>query len=237
MDKTLISIIIPAYNEISTINKILNRIQKVNISKEIIIIDDFSTDGTRQFLKKIKNPDIKIFFHKKNYGKGHAIRTGIKHATGEIIIIQDADLEYDPQDYYKLIAPIIEGKTKVVYGTRFPKKPGHPSLIKPYYSLFNPFYFANKMLTITANILYKANITDEPTCYKVFKTDVLKSINLKCERFEFCPEVTAKVRKKGYKIYEVPISYTPRTVKQGKKINYKDGFQALWTLIKYRFTD
>ena len=235
--KIKLSVIIPAYNEKTTILKIIKRVKNVKIPKEIIIIDDFSTDGTREILRKIKDKNIKIIYQPRNFGKGYAIRTGIKYVGGDIIIIQDADLEYNPQDYLKLIKPIIQGKAKVVYGTRFPRKKWHPSLLKPYYSLFNPYYFANKILTIATNLLYNANITDEPTCYKMFKTSVLKSLNLKCRRFEFCPEVTAKIRKKGFKIYEVPISYNPRTVEEGKKINWKDGFQALWTLIKYRFKD
>jgi len=232
-----LSVVIPAYNEINTIKEIITKIKSIKIPKEIIIIDDFSQDGTREFLEKLNDSQIKIFFHKKNYGKSHGVRVGIKESKGDIIIIQDADLEYDPQDYYKLVRPIEQGKAKIVYGTRFPKKKGHPSLVYPYQSLSNLFYIANKILTTLANILYNANITDEPTCYKVFDAKVLKSINLKSERFEFCPEVTAKVRKKGYKIYEVPISYNSRTVDEGKKINWKDGIEAIWTLIKYKFVD
>jgi glycosyltransferase involved in cell wall biosynthesis len=226
-----ISIIIPVYNEKDTLLKIIKKIKEVPIEKEIIIVDDFSKDGTRELLKKIKDKEIRIYFHERNYGKGHAIRTGIKYVTGDVVIIQDADLEYDPQDYPKLIAPIIKGKFKVVYGTRFPKDKPRPSILK------NHFFLANTLLTLASNLLYSANITDEPTCYKVFKSDVLKSINLRCERFEFCPEITAKVRKKGLIIHEVPIAYYPRSVEEGKKINWKDGFQAMWTLIKYRFSD
>jgi len=233
----ILSVIIPAYNEKKTIKEIITKIKSIKIPKEIIIIDDFSIDGTREFLEKLNDPQIKIFFHKKNYGKSHGVRTGIKESKGDIIIIQDADLEYDPQDYYNLVEPIKNGKTKVVYGTRFHRKKGHPSLLHPYQNLFNPFYFGNRILTTLANLLYKANITDEPTCYKVFDAKVLKSINLKSERFEFCPEVTAKVKKKGYKIYEVPINYNPRTTQEGKKINWRDGIEAIWTLIKYRFVD
>lgn len=235
--KTKLSVIMPVYNEKGTIKEIIKRVKQVKIpkvSKELVIIDDFSTDGTRKILKKIKdrNKDrnIKIVFHERNKGKGSAIRTGIKHVTGNIIIIQDADLEYNPQDYAKLVKPIIEGKADVVYGTRFPKTTKKPSL-------FNTFFLGNRILTFMANLLYNAKITDEPTCYKVFKTSILKSINLKSKRFEFCPEVTAKVRKKGYKIYELPISYKPRSIEQGKKINWKDGIEAIWTLIKYRFTN
>jgi glycosyltransferase involved in cell wall biosynthesis len=232
-----LSVIIPAYNEIKTIREIIKRVKNVDLSKEIIIVDDGSKDGTRDFLKKLEDPEIKVFFNKKNYGKSHSVRVGIREAEGDIIIIQDADLEYNPNDYYKLVQPIISGKTKVVYGTRFPKNKGHPSLFHSYMPLINPYYFANKILTILSNILYNADITDEPTCYKVFDTKVLKNLNLKSERFEFCPEVTAKVKKKGYKIHEIPISYYPRTTKEGKKINWKDGFEAIWTLIKYRFHD
>lgn len=233
----MLSVIIPVYNEEKTILEIIKRVKAVKIPKEIIIVDDFSTDRTGEILRKIKDKNIKIVFQDKNYGKGFAIRTGLKNVTGNIVIIQDADLEYTPQDYIKLIEPINEKKANVVYGTRFPRKKGHPSLLAPYMSIFNPYYFANKILTLASNILYNAKITDEPTCYKVFKTQVLKSIDLKCKRFEFCPEVTAKVRKKGYKILEVPISYNPRSVEEGKKIKLKDGMQAIWTLIKYRFID
>ncbi|MBM3247386.1 glycosyltransferase family 2 protein [Candidatus Pacearchaeota archaeon] len=226
-----ISVIIPAYNEKSTILELLKKVKSVKIPKEIIVIDDFSKDGTREILKSIRDKEIKVLFHQKNCGKGRAIRTGIKEAKGDIIIIQDADLEYDPQDYPKLIAPIISGKYKVVYGSRFPTRKNRPSILK------NGFFLANRILTLASNVLFLANITDEPTCYKVFDSGVLKSINLRCERFEFCPEVTAKVRKKGYKIFEVPIRYYPRSVEEGKKIKWKDGFEALWTLVKYRFVD
>ena len=237
MKNIYLSVIIPVYNEERTILEILRRVQLVPIEKEIIIIDDFSKDKTREILRKITDKNIKIIYQPRNFGKGYAIRTGLKHVLGDVVIIQDADLEYDPNDYIKLIEPIKEGRTKVVYGTRFPPNKRHPSLAHPYVPLRNPYYFANKILTIAVNILYNAGISDEPTCYKVFSTDVLKNINLKCERFEFCPEVTAKVRKKGFKIHEVPISYHPRTTKEGKKIKLKDGFQALGTLIKYRFVD
>ncbi|MDP1729074.1 MAG: glycosyltransferase family 2 protein [archaeon] len=235
--KPKISVIIPAYNEKNTILDIIKQVKKVPLKKEIIIIDDFSKDGTREILRKISDKEVKVLFHDKNYGKGHAIRTGIKGVIGDIVIIQDADLEYDPQDYVKLIKPITEGKSKVVYGTRFPRKKDKFFPFFHYFSLSNPYYLANKILTMTSNILYFANITDEPTCYKVFDAEVFKNINLKCEKFEFCPEVTAKVRKKGYKIFEVPINYYPRSVKEGKKIKLKDAFDAFWTLFKYRFND
>ncbi|MEN7982338.1 MAG: glycosyltransferase family 2 protein [Nanoarchaeota archaeon] len=225
-----LSIIVPAYNEIDTINKILKKIKEINLSKEIIIIDDGSTDGTREYLEKLKDSEIKVIFHRKNMGKSSAVRTGIKNASGKITIIQDADLEYDPKDYYELIKPIEQGKCKVVYGTRY-------KIVNKMFNLSYPFFLANRILTLMANFLYNANITDEPTCYKVFDTKVLKSLNLKSKRFEFCPEVTAKVRKKGYEIYEVPIKYYPRSIEEGKKINWKDGIEAVWTLIKYRFVN
>jgi dolichol-phosphate mannosyltransferase len=233
----LLSVVIPAYNEINTIKDILEKVKSIKIPKEVVVIDDGSTDGTREFLKKLKDKEVRVFFNKANKGKSYSVRIGIKEAKGEIIIIQDADLEYDPEDYYKLVKPIQEGRTKVVYGTRFPERKGHPSLLHPYQKLSNSFYFGNKILTMMSNILYGANITDEPTCYKVFDAKVLKSLKLNSERFEFCPEVTAKVRKKGHKILEVPIKYYPRSVEEGKKINWKDGLEAVWTLIKYRISD
>ncbi|PIN88437.1 glycosyl transferase [Candidatus Pacearchaeota archaeon CG10_big_fil_rev_8_21_14_0_10_35_13] len=228
--KLLLSVIMPAYNEINTIRKIIDKVKSVNIPKEIIIVDDGSTDGTKEFLQGLNDPSIKFFHYSGNVGKSYAVRTGISHATGDIIIIQDADLEYDPNDYHKLLEPIISGKSKVVYGTRFPNNASRPPLT-------NKFFLGNRLLTLLSNILYNAQITDEPTCYKVFDSKVLKSLNLKSKRFEFCPEVTAKVRKKGHKIFEVPISYNPRSVDEGKKINWRDGVQAVWTLIKYRFVD
>ena len=223
----------PAFNEINTIAKIIERVRAVKIPKEIIIVDDGSTDGTKEYLTKLKKqniPKIKIFFHNKNYGKGHAIRTGIKHAEGKIIIIQDTDLELNPKEYYKLIKPIQDKKTRVVYGSRFLVRDKKPSI-------FNKYYFGNRIVTMLSNFLYDAKITDEPICYKVFDADILKSLNLKCEGFEFCPEVTAKIRKKGYKIYEIPVSYNPRSVKEGKKLTWQDGVKAISTLIKYRFID
>ena len=225
-----LSVIIPAYNEINTIEKILQKVMAVKISKEIIIIDDGSTDGTREYLSSLKDKDIISIFHKKNMGKSSAVRTGIASATGDIIIIQDADLEYDPEDYYKLVKPIQEGKYKVVYGSRY-------NVVSKIFGFTHRFFLANRILTKMSNILYNANITDEPTCYKVFDASVLKSLNLKSKRFEFCPEVTAKVRKRGYKIHEIPIKYYPRSIEEGKKINWKDGIEAIWTLIKYRFVD
>jgi len=224
--KTL-SIIIPVYNEHKFIRKVLSIVKSVNIGKvkkEIILVDDGSTDGTREILKKLKG--YKIFYHKKNQGKGAAIRTGLAHATGDIILIQDADLEYDPHDYPKLLAPILAGKAKVVYGSRFMKK--H----KPKY-WFN--YVGNIALTTATNALYGSKITDMETCYKVFKREVLQHIRLKARRFDFEPEITAKILKKGYKIYEVPIWYKCRDYTEGKKIKWTDGVKAALYLLKYRF--
>ena len=226
-----LSIIIPVYNEINTIGAILKKVKEVplNAAKEIIIVDDASKDGTAELLKKIKDSSIKIFFHQKNQGKGASIRTGLRYANGDIILIQDADLEYDPKDYPKLIAPVLEGKVDVVYGSRLLSQ-------KSRYSKF-AYYAAGKSLTALTNILYRTKITDEPCGYKVFKADVIKSIPLKCSRFEFCPEITAKIAKRHIKIFEVPASYNPRSRKEGKKIKFRDWLEAVYILIKYRFTD
>jgi glycosyltransferase involved in cell wall biosynthesis len=225
----LLSVLIPAYNEVNNIQDILNKILKISIPKEIIVVDDGSTDGTRKLLETLKSDIIKVVFHEKNQGKGQAIRTAIEHSTGDIIIIQDADLEYDPQDYHKLIPVIESGKEKVVYGSRFLNKQNKHS----YFS----FFLGGQVVTWITNILYFQTLTDEPTCYKVFDAKLLKSIKLNCTGFEFCPEVTAKVAKLGYKIPEVPISYYPRSINEGKKINWKDGVEAIWVLFKYRFVN
>jgi glycosyltransferase involved in cell wall biosynthesis len=225
-----LSILVPVYNEIETIDEIIKRVKSVKLSmgKEIIVVDDGSTDGTRDFLSRLSDEQIKVLFHDRNMGKGMAIRSALKNATGSIIIIQDSDLEYDPRDYVKLLEPIIQGKASVVYGNR------RTEGMKRSY---NRFYWGGRLVTAVTNFLYKAGIHDEPVCYKVFKKDVLDSIILKCEGFEFCPEVTAKVCKAGYEIYEVPISYNPRSFLQGKKLSWRDGFYAIWILLKYKFTD
>ncbi len=225
-----LSVIIPVYNEKKTIRELLWRVRAAEIDKEIIVVDDFSTDGTRQYLESIqREPGVKVILHPSNMGKGCAIRTAIPHVTGDVVIIQDADLEYDPQDYTKLVRPILEGRTSVVYGSRYLNPDNELPLTR--------FKIAVLLLTAMANVLYNAGITDEATCYKVFKSDVLKGIPLKCKRFEFCPEVTAKLRKRGYRIEEVPISFKYRTTKEGKKIGWRDGVEAILTLLKYRFTD
>jgi dolichol-phosphate mannosyltransferase len=223
-----LSVIIPVYNEEKDILQVINEVGKVELSKEIIVVDDASTDETSSLLAGLKKTNLKIFHHPYNRGKGAAIRTGIKHATGDIILIQDADLEYNPKDYSSLVAPIMEKKAAVVYGSRFKGKVKNMKF-------FNRV--ANRILTLTANLLYRISITDEATCYKVFRADILKKQKLKCNRFDFCPEITAKLSKQGVKIFEVPISYKARTQGEGKKIRWMDGFTALWALLKYRVTD
>jgi len=231
---TKLSIIIPVYNEEKTINEVINQVLKVslnNIKKEIIIVDDFSTDKTKEILDKIKSDSIKIFYHQKNMGKGSAIRTALRHATGDIILIQDADLEYNPEEYPKLISPILDKKTKVVYGTRL-------SYIKSYRrNMYWLHYFGNWVLTLITNLLFNARLTDMETCYKVFTKDVIENIKLRSRRFDFEPEITAKILKTGYKIHEIPIIFQARKFDEGKKITWRDGIKALYYLIKYRFVD
>jgi dolichol-phosphate mannosyltransferase len=225
-----LSVIIPVFNEKQTIREIIKKVKEVNLKKEIIIVDDCSTDGTKEILKNYpQNEEIKIFFHKKNKGKGSAIRTALLYTKGEVVIIQDADLEYDPNDYLKLVNPIIENGADVVYGSRSLSHKNKMSYLR--------YFIGGQVVTWLANLLYGCRLTDESTCYKLFRADVLKSLKLNCKRFEFCPEVTAKVRKRGIKISEVPISYNPRKIKEGKKIRWKDGLEAIWTLIKYRLVE
>lgn len=225
-----LSVIIPVYNEEKTLEAIIDKIERVGIEKELIVVDDGSTDGTAEILDRLRlgGKDLKVVTHTANRGKGAAIRTGLKAASGDLIIIQDADLEYDPADYLKLIAPIAAGETQVVYGSRN---------LEPTAKGRKLYELGGIFLSKLANLLYGLHITDEPTCYKVFRAEVLKALDLKCERFEFCPEVTAKLAKKRYKIVEVPISYHPRSREEGKKLKLSDGLEAVWTLIKYRFVD
>jgi len=225
-----LSIIMPVYDEVNTVRAILEQVRAVPIEKEIIIVDDGSTDGTSDILRQeMEHDDTRVFFLAENQGKGAAVRTGIAAATGNIILIQDADLEYDPRDYPALLAPIEEGRAKVVYGSRFLGGPRKTML----------FWHAvgNKLLTLVTNVLYDTILSDMETGYKVFAADVIKDIPLRAKRFELEPEVTAKVLKRGHRIYEVPISYTGREFDEGKKITWRDGFIALWTLFKYRFVD
>ena len=228
-----LSVIIPAYNEEKTIATLIENVQKVtlkkSIKKEIIVVDDFSTDGTRKILLGLKGSNLKIFFHLKNQGKGTAIRTGLKHVTGDIILIQDADLEYNPSEYGKLLRPIIEDNKNVVYGTRL-------EYIKHNVKNMNRLHFiGNLFLTYITNLFYNTNITDMETGYKVFRKEVIDKIKLKAKRFDFEPEITAKILKKGYKICEVPITFKARKFDEGKKITWRDGIKALFYLIKYRF--
>ena len=244
-----LSVIIPVYNESKSIEALVEKVLAVPVEKEVVIVDDASTDGTPDIIReKIlrAHPEICFERHEKNLGKGSAIRTGLPRATGDVIIIQDADLEYDPQDYVPILKEFGDPQVSVVYGTRF-------KFVNKY--LFVWHWFCNRflgahyeirylhhflgilLLNFLANILYSANITDEATCYKAFRCEVLSKIKLRCHGFEFCPELTAKVRKAGYRITEVPITYHPRSRKEGKKLNWKHGFEAIWTLIKYRFVD
>ncbi len=223
-----LSIIIPIYNEAALIETVLERVRSaVPADHELILVDDCSRDGTRDILKlEEKKPDTIVVYHDVNKGKGAAIRTGLKHATGDIVIVQDADMEYDPRDIPRVIAPIIEGKTNVAYGSRFLGSVEKMAL---------PNYVANQILAWLVTILFFHRITDEATAYKAFRADVIHSIELKCNRFEFCPEVTAKVLRKGEKIIETPITFSARTFEQGKKIGWRDFITAVWTLLKYRF--
>lgn len=219
------SVIVPVYNEAAHVDEILRAIHASPVKKEIIIVDDGSTDGTRDKLQALApQDDVTIIFHQKNCGKGAAIRTALTYAQGEYVLIQDSDLEYDPQDYAGLLRPLEEGRVNVVYGRR-PDRPERGLR----------FFLGAKLLTHLTNLLYGAGIHDEATCYKVFRRSVFAQMRLECRRFEFCPEVTAKLCRMGERIDEVPISYIPRSTVEGKKIRHWDGWLAIWTLIRYRF--
>jgi glycosyltransferase involved in cell wall biosynthesis len=225
-----ISIIIPVYNEFRTFNQVLERVQRAPVppgcSKEIIVVDDGSTDGTAQIMGEHARAGVIVGQHSEtNFGKGTAIRAGIAVASGDIVIIQDGDLEYDPNDYARILEPIVNGEADVVYGSRFL---GKPAGMAPKYRI------ANQILTAAANFLYGAHLTDEATAYKAFRVSLLRELHLGCQRFEFCPEVTAKLRRLNYPIHEVRISYNARGIAEGKKIRFRDGLEALWTLLKYR---
>jgi dolichol-phosphate mannosyltransferase len=231
----LLSIVIPVYNEENTIREVLTRIHDValppGVEHEVIVVDDGSSDGTSAILAELQASGemiLEVHAGVVNFGKGAATRIGIARARGDIILIQDADMEYDPADYPALLAPVLAGQAEVVYGSRFL---GTAENMAPANLL------ANKILTFAANVLYRARLTDEATCYKVFRADVIKSLPLRCTRFEFCPEVTAKLRKRGHEIVEVPIRYKARGTNEGKKISWVDGFSAIWTLVRYRFGD
>jgi glycosyltransferase involved in cell wall biosynthesis len=222
----MISVIIPVYNEVTTIKEIVKRVQSVDLAKEIIIVDDASTDGTREALNELKEGEgITVLFHESNQGKGAALRTACKEVKGDIVIIQDADLEYDPQEYSKLIRPIIEGKADAVYGSRF--------LGGPHRVLLFWHYVGNKLLTLFSNMFTNLNLTDMETCYKVFKTSLLKELSIESNRFGVEPEITTKLAKLKCRIYEVDISYSGRDYGEGKKINWKDGVAAFYWIAKY----
>jgi dolichol-phosphate mannosyltransferase len=221
-----LSVIIPVYNEARSIEFVIKRVRATGLPGEIIVVDDGSTDDTVKRLSKLRRrPGLKVVRHKGNRGKGAAIRTGLEHATGEFVIIQDADTEYDPADYPALLKPLTTGESNVVYGVRYDDNPRRGPLL----------FFGVKLITLVTNLLYGCRIHDEATGYKAFRLSLLKRIELECERFEFCPEVTAKVCRLGEHIVEVPISYHPRTIKAGKKLRWTDGVAALLTLVRYRF--
>lgn len=228
-----VSIIIPVYNELNALPEVLRRVMDAPLpagcDREVIVVDDGSTDGTTQLLAAYKDEPLMVVHHSVvNFGKGAALRIGIAKATGDIILVQDGDLEYDPGDYVAVLEPIATGKADVVYGSRFQNR-WRPQSMK----FAN--WLANRILTLTANLFYGARITDEATAYKAFRATALRSVRLRCLRFEFCPEVTAKMRRAGFAIHEVPISYNARGVLEGKKIRWQDGVHALWTLVRHRF--
>jgi len=223
-----LSVVIPVYNEKKSLLEIIRRVQSVPIEKEIILVDDFSTDGTRELLHELERQQFKVLYHERNQGKGAALRTGFLHATGDFVIVQDADLEYDPNDYPKLLKPILDGAADVVYGSRFS---GHRTNMTSLHTVGNLF------LTAITNLFYRTSITDMETCYKLFKRETIQGIRIESNRFNFEPEVTAKLLKRGLRILEVPISYSGRSFSEGKKITWRDGFSAVWTLVKYRFRE
>jgi glycosyltransferase involved in cell wall biosynthesis len=242
-----LSVCMPVYNEEATLEEIVRRVMEADagLAKELVIVDDGSSDGTRKVLESLKKryakEDIKIFYQERNQGKGAAVRKAFAEASGDILIIQDADLEYDPADYEKLLRPILEGKADVVYGSRFlsgphPARGGQaPGRLRRLLLFWH--YVGNKFLTTLTNALYNINLSDMETCYKAFKKEVIDSFTLKQNRFGIEPELTAKVAKRGLRLYEVPISYSGRGYEEGKKITWRDGFRALWVLFRYRFRD
>jgi glycosyltransferase involved in cell wall biosynthesis len=226
-----LSIIVPVYNEEKTILQLLRKVHSVKLlgfKKQIVVVNDGSSDRTAEVLKKVHIPGVEIYHHPQNRGKGAAIRTAIPHTAGDYVVVQDADLEYDPEDYRKLLVPLLDGIADVVYGSRF---------MGTHRAFMLSHYLGNKFLSLMTSILYGTTLSDMETCYKVFKGEIIRGLTLRSNRFEFEPEVTAKILKKGCKIYEVPISYRGRSFSEGKKITWRDGITALSTLIRYRFTD
>jgi glycosyltransferase involved in cell wall biosynthesis len=230
-----LSVIIPIYNELSTIKELLDRVQATDlgvdgvcVEKELVLVEDCSADGTRELLADVAPAGAKVVYHARNQGKGAAIRTGLAHATGEYVIIQDADLEYDPNEIRRLLEPVLAGRATTVYGSRFLGKIRKMTLSQ---------WLGNKLLTVLTNLLYGVSLTDMETCYKLIPGPIARSLRLRAQRFDFEPEVTAKLIKQGQRILEVPITYSARESSEGKKIGWKDGFPALWALLKYRFVD
>jgi glycosyltransferase involved in cell wall biosynthesis len=225
-----LSVVIPVYNERNTVAEILRRVQRTGRASEIILVDDGSTDGTREILRTLESPpSVIVLFHEKNRGKGAALRTGFQKASGEVILIQDADLEYNPSEYPALLEPIESGKADVVYGSRFL---GSSHRVTMFWHMV-----ANQILTLATNILYNSILSDMETGYKVFRADLLKSLTLRANRFDFEPEITAKMLKRKVRLFEVPITFNPREYADGKKIGLADAFAASWTLLKFRFMD
>jgi glycosyltransferase involved in cell wall biosynthesis len=226
-DTVRLSVVIPVFNEVTTIRTIIKRVQDVALEKEIVIVDDCSTDGTRELLQGLPDVGLRVLFHDRNRGKGAALRTGFSHVTGDIVVVQDADLEYNPEEYHRLLRPILDGRADIVYGSRFLSSDEHRVLL---------FWHSvgNKFLTLLSNMFTNLNLTDMETCYKMFRVEVLKGLRLEQDRFGFEPEFTAKVARKKWRIYEIGISYSGRDSGEGKKITWKDGVSALWCIIKYR---
>ena len=249
LDHLLLSIVVPIYNERATIEEIIRRVQETPLRKEVILVDDGSTDGTRHWLLEMQQrqaagereaeilggrahlrlDNLHFLFQERNQGKGAALRRGFAQATGDIVLVQDADLEYDPRDYGKLLEPLLDGRADVVYGSRFL---GGPQRVHYFWH-----YVANKMLTLLSDMLTNLNLSDIETCYKVFRREVLAGIRLKSNRFGFEPEITAKIAKGKWRVYEVPISYSGRTYEEGKKITWRDGVQTLWCILRYKILD
>jgi glycosyltransferase involved in cell wall biosynthesis len=222
-----LSVIVPVYNERNTVVEILRRMRLVDLplDREFVVVDDGSTDGTHQVLRQLGDSTVKVVTHPENRGKGAAIRTGLEHVTGDLVLIQDADLEYDPEDWPRLIAPVLKGRARVVYGSRITGERRNMLYLH---------WVGNKVLSLATNLLYNTTLSDMETCYKLFDRDVLRGITIKSDRFDFEPEITAKVLRQHIRIYEVPISYAGREFEEGKKITWRDGFAAMYTLLKYR---
>jgi glycosyltransferase involved in cell wall biosynthesis len=225
-----LSVIVPVFDERNTVVEIVRRMRAVDIplDREIVLVDDGSTDGTSEILRQLADSTVRVVYHERNRGKGSAIRTGLEQVTGDLVLVQDSDLEYDPEDWPKLLAPVLRGKAQVVYGSRFTGERRNMLFLH---------WVGNRFLSLVTNMLYNTTLSDMETCYKLFDRDVIASIRLRASGFEFEPEVTAKVLRQGIRIYEVPISYAGREFHEGKKITWRDGFVSLWTLLKYRFVD